>query len=186
MVAQPKPPWVSVEDYLALEETSCEKHEYVNGRLYDMAGGTHAHDRIGNNIRALINIHLGAGPCMLHGPDVRLRVSPTVYYYPDAFVTCDQDVPASATEFVSARLIVEVLSEGTEGTDRGEKFANFQTLQDFEEYLLVDGRRRSVERFRRTGDGEWLYRRYEDGDTVSLDTIDLEVPVAALYLASGL
>ncbi len=139
MVAQPSPPLLNVEDYLALDNASDEKHEYVDGRLYAMAGGTNAHDRIGNNVRALINIHLGAGPCALHGPDVRLRVGPTVYYYPDAFVTCDEAVAARATELTVARLVVEVLSDSTEAADRGEKFINYQTLAVFEEYLLVDG-----------------------------------------------
>lgn len=186
MVAEPNPPAFTVEEYLALEAASREKHEYVDGRLYAMAGGTNAHDRIGNNIRSRINIHLGDGPCALHGPDVRLRVNRTVSYYPDAFVTCDQHVQPSVTEFGTARLIVEVLSESTEGTDRGEKFINFQTFAMFEEYLLIDSRRRAVERFRRTDDGGWLYRRYGDGDSVTLDTIGLTVAVGALYLASGL
>src|SRR5438270_12418513 len=132
MVAQPNPAVLSVAEYLALEATSREKHEYVNGRLYAMAGGTNAHDRIGNNIRSLINIHLGDGPCILHGPDVRLRVSPTVYYYPDAFVTCGQDIGAAAIEFDAARLVVEVISDSTEASDRGEKFINFQPLAAFE------------------------------------------------------
>jgi Uma2 family endonuclease len=186
MVAQPNPPPISVEEYLALEETSREKHEYVNGRLYAMAGGTNAHDRIGNNVRALINIHLGAGPCTLHGPDVRLRVTPTIYYYPDAFVTCDQGIEASAVEFAAARLVVEVLSDGTERTDRGDKFADYQTLAGFEEYLLVDGRRRVVERYRRADEDGWLYRRFTGEDTITLEAVGLQVPVAAFYVASGL
>ncbi len=186
MVAQPSPPLLSVEDYLALDNAGDEKHEYVDGRLYAMAGGTNAHDRIGNNVRALINIHLGAGPCALHGPDVRLRVGPTVYYYPDAFVTCDETVAARATELTAARLVVEVLSDSTEAADRGEKFANYQTLAVFEEYLLIDGRRRIVEHFRRANDGDWLYHRYGAHDTISLHTVGLDVAVASLYVASGL
>ena len=123
---------------------------------------------------------------MLHGPDVRLRIRPTVYYYPDAFVTCDMEMVAESTEFGSARLVVEVLSDRTEATDRGEKFANFQTLATFAEYLLIDGRSRAVERFRRTTDGEWLYRRYGTDDTLTLDSIGLAVLIGVLYLASGL
>lgn len=185
MVAQPTPSPLTVEEYLALEETSSEKHEYVNGRLYAMAGGTNAHDRIGNNIRALINIHLGAGPCVLHGPDVRLRASPTVYYYPDAFITCEESMDAGTKEFTAARLVVEVLSEGTEGSDRGEKFAAYQALAGLDEYVLIDSRQHVAERYRRSG-SDWIYHRYGDGDTLTLDAIALSVPVAALYVASGL
>lgn len=71
-------------------------------------------------------------------------------------------------------------------TTRGAKFAHYQTLAAFEEYLLIDSRRRAVEHFQRTANDAWLYHRYGDGDTISLDTIGLAMPVASLYLASGL
>lgn len=185
MIAEITPPLMTVEEYLKLEATAQEKHEYVDGRLYAMAGGTNAQDRVGNNVRALINIHLGEGPCLLHGPDVRLRAHEQVYYYPDAFVTCDQEVVPTVSSFNDARLVVEVLSPSTEQADRGEKFANYQALESFAEYVLVDSRRRQVERFKRVGDGSWLYRLYREGDTFGFETIGLEIPVAALYTASG-
>ncbi len=81
MVAQNAP--VSVAEYLTIEASSEIKREYVDGAVYAMAGGTLAHDRIANDVRTVMNAHLGAGPCALYGPHVRLRVSPTLYYYPD-------------------------------------------------------------------------------------------------------
>jgi Uma2 family endonuclease len=171
---------ISVEDYLALEATSEIKHEYVNGYVYAMSGGTIDHDLIANNVRAVIDAHLGNGPCLVLGPDVRLRVSPTIYYYPDAIVTC---TPLSGTdvEVIAPRLIVEVLSDSTEANDRGDKFANYQTLATFEEYLLVNSRRRAVERFRRTDRELWLYQRYDADATVTLETLELSCPVALFY-----
>jgi Uma2 family endonuclease len=186
MVAEITPPPVTVEEYLALEGTALEKHEYVNGRLYAMSGGTNAHDRVGNNCRSLINTHLGEGPCQLHGPDVRLRANEQTYYYPDAFVTCDQNVVPTISSFDDARLVVEVLSPSTETADRGEKFANYQTLISVEEYVLIDSRRRLVEQFKRVGDGSWLYKPYRTGDIVMFGSIGLAVPVSALYTASGI
>jgi Uma2 family endonuclease len=186
MVAEITPPPLTVEEYLALEDTALEKHEYVNGRLYAMAGGSNAHDRVGNNCRSLINMHLGEGPCQLHGPDIRLRANEQTYYYPDAFVTCDQNVAPTISSLGDAKLVVEVLSPSTETADRGEKFANYQTLISIEEYVLIDSRHRLVEKFKRVGDGSWLYRLYRTGDILIFDSIGLEVPVAALYTASGL
>jgi len=185
MVAQPSHQVMSVAEYLTLEAGSLEKHEYVDGHVYAMAGGTYAHDRIGNNVRALINTHLGAGPCVLNGPDVRLRITPTLYYYPDAFVTCDQAIEAGSTELSGACLIVEVLSTSTEAADRGEKFGNYQTLATCTEYVLVDSRRRCVEHFQRADGANWIYHRYGDGEAVALESIDLTVPVSTLYLAAG-
>lgn len=181
MVAHPKETTVTVEDYLALEETSEVKHEYVHGYVYAMSGGTINHDAIANAVRAEIYIHLRGGPCAVRGPDVRLRVSDDVYYYPDAIVTCDETISGAAIEVTTPRLVVEVLSESTEANDRGDKFADYQTLGTFEEYLLVNSRRRSVERFRRTAQGHWTYQRYAPHDTVTLDTIGLTCPVATFY-----
>ena len=186
MVAHPTSTILSVEEYLAFERQSSDKHEYVDGRLYAMAGGTSAHDRIGNNVRTALDTYFGDGPCAVHGPDMRLRTSPTIYYYPDAFVTCDEVIDPTADELTTARLVVEVLSDSTEAKDRGDKFANYQTLPAVEEYVLVDGRQRAVERFRRAANNLWTYQRYGPQDTVTLESIGLVVPVAALYRNSML
>jgi Uma2 family endonuclease len=181
MVAHPEPATMTVEEYLALEEASQVKHEYVRGHVYAMSGGTIAHDLIANDVRAVIGAHLGEGPCMVLGPDVRLRVSEVIYYYPDAMVTCDDSPDLGALEVQTPRLVVEVLSDATEANDRGGKFANYQTLDSFEEYLLVDSRRRAVERYRRAEHGRWIYQRYGPDASVTLETIGLTCSVATFY-----
>lgn len=181
MAAQRERPMMTVEDYLALEVASPVKHQYVDGQVYAMAGGTVDHDRIANTVRALLDAHLGDGPCAVLGPDVRLRVNPTIYYYPDAFVTCDMSIDGEALEVGTPRLIVEVLSSSTESDDRGDKFANYQTIATLEEYLLVNSRRRAVEVFRRAEHGLWLYQQVAPDDAVALATIGLTCPVAAFY-----
>lgn len=172
---------MSVEAYLELEKTSQIKHEFVDGAIYAMAGGTINHDRIANNVRTAIDTYLGEGPCMVLGPDVRLRIRETVFYYPDALVVCDEAIDGIAIEVTAPRLIVEVLSQGTEATDRGEKFANIQTIAGCEEYLLVDSRHRAVERFRRADQRLWLYQRYGPDENITLESIGLTCPVATFY-----
>jgi len=181
MVANPEPSTMTVEEYLALEEMSQEKHEYVHGYVYAMAGGTSAHDAIANAVRGEIYIHLRGGRCELKGPDMRVRVSTSVYYYPDALVICDEILGDTAIEVSTPRLIVEVLSDSTEANDRGGKFAHYQTLSAFEEYLLIDSHQRSVERFHRTAPNLWSYQRYGPSDDVTLETISLTCPVARFY-----
>ena len=180
MVAHPKEPTMTVEEYRALEETSEVKHEYVHGYVYAMSGGAAAHDRIANNARTAIDNQIGDGPCTLRGPDVQLRVSESMYYYPDAIVTCE-DTTDDAIEVTTPRLIIEVLSDSTEAADRGSKFANYQTLAMFEEYLLIDSRSQAVERFHRAAHGVWTYQRYAPNDTVVLESIGLTCPVATFY-----
>jgi len=183
MVAQTEDMIMSVEEYLSLEEVSPLKHAYVDGHVYAMSGGTLTHDTIANNVRGEIRTHLRTrgGPCRPFGPDVRLRVSPTVYYYPDALVICEADLDFGAIEVTAPCLIVEVLSHSTEADDRGGKFADYQTLEKFEEYVLVDSRRRAVECFRRTEHGLWLYQRYDGDATITLETVGLTRPIAIFY-----
>ncbi len=193
MVAQPsytQTPTFTVAEYLALEEASDIKHEYVDGYLYAMSGGTLDHDGVANNVRRILGNHLAGRPpgtpCLLRGPDVQLHTSPTLYYYPDALVMCGQPPAGTATGLHDATLVVEVLSDATATRDRGEKFTNYQLLPSFAEYLLVDGRAQAAEHFRRAPDGSWTYRRHARGDMVVLDTISLTAPLADFYLFTTL
>jgi len=181
MVAERQTPAMTVEEYLALEETSQVKHEYVRGWVFAMAGGTLAHDIIANKIRAALHNHVADGPCIILGPDARVRVDQAVYYYADAVVVCDQTIEDRALEITAPRLIVEVLSDSTEAADPGHKFTDYQTLLTTEEYLLVDSRCRSVERFQRAMEGRWTYQRYAEGDVITLESVGLTCAVAAFY-----
>jgi Uma2 family endonuclease len=184
MIAHPDNPdemVMTVEEYLAFEATSQVKHKYVDGHVYAMAGGTLDHDRIANNIRAAVDAHLSDGPCTVYGPDVRLRVSPTVYYYPDALVTCDETISGGDIEVATPRLVVEVLSDSTEQNDRGVKFAHYQTIATCQEYLLVDAQQRVVELFRRSGQELWLYQRRTADESITLESIGLTCPLATFY-----
>ncbi len=193
MVAQPsyaQTPTFTVAEHLALEGASDVKHEYVDGYLYAMSGGTLDHDTVANNVRRILGNYLAGGPpgapCLLRGPDVQLHTSPTIYYYPDAIVTRGQAPVGTATELHDATLVVEVLSSSTATRDLGEKFANYQLLPSFAEYLLVDGRRQAAEHFRRTPDGSWTYRRHARGGDVALDTIGLTTSLAGFYIFTTL
>ncbi len=186
MVAHPKQATMTVEEYLALEETSEVKHEYVRGYVYAMSGGTRGHDKIANNVRTALDTFLGDGTCSVQGPDMRVRINEDIYYYPDAVVACGEPISDSAVDLTTPRLIVEVLSESTEANDRGDKFADYQTLATFEEYLLVSSRRRSAERYHRTAQGSWTYQWYAPTDTVTLETIGLSLPVGTLYRGTQL
>jgi Uma2 family endonuclease len=186
MVADEQHETITVEEYLRAEEFSTVKHEYVYGHVYAMAGGTLGHDRTCNSIRALIFAHLRGTPCYLQGPDAMLRVSPEIYYYPDAFVHCGETIDATAKAVSRPRLIVEVLSDSTEAIDRGAKFRNYQTLDSCDEYLLIDGRRCVVELFRRGERNLWLYRLYGPDDSLTLETIGLTCTLAEIYEGTGL
>ncbi len=177
---------MSVQEYLTQERTSPVKPEYVEGHVYAMAGGTLAHDIVANNVRAILRNHLRGHPCHLLGPDVIPQVSAEVYYYPDALVVCEDTLDLTTRGVQTARLVVEVLSDSTEAHDRGTKFKSYQTLPGCQEYLLIDGRRRGVERFHCGEQHLWVYQHYTSGETITLDTVGLTCPIADFYEDAGM
>jgi Uma2 family endonuclease len=184
MVAQPsKPKFMSVDQWRELERCSHDiKHEYINGQVYAMAGGSRAHGRIGSNVVRTLEDALGDGPCNVYNSDVAARLSPMCFTYPDATVTCDECDQATPdeTEIQSPRVIVEVLSDSTEAYNRGAKFALYRACPTVQEYVLVATKYQAVEVFHRTL-RVWEYQAYGPADEVDLTSIGVRFPVSALY-----
>ncbi|HWS83446.1 MAG TPA: Uma2 family endonuclease [Ktedonobacteraceae bacterium] len=184
MVAQPsQPTFMSVDEWRDLERHSHDiKHEYINGQVYAMAGGSRAHGRISSNAVRTLEDALDDSPCNVYNSDVAARLSPTCYTYPDATVTCDERDQATPdeTEIQSPRVIVEVLSDSTEAYNRGEKFALYRACPTVQEYVLVATKYHAVEVFHRTLKG-WEYQAYGPGDEVELASIGVRFPLAMLY-----
>jgi Uma2 family endonuclease len=185
MVAEPHPPRWRVEDYLEMERCSTVKHEYLDGYVYAMAGGTSRHSRISVNVTSLLNSHLRSGPCRVFNSDMRVRIDARNYVYPDAAVSCDpRDLEHDDAVFLShPRLIVEVLSDdSTADYDRGDKFnLLYARLPDLQEYVLVETGSIGVEVRRHAGDGTWPSRRFGPDDTVILESIEGRFPIGEFY-----
>lgn len=174
--------YFSPEDYLAAEATSPTKHEYRDGDVYAMAGGTDAHNQIAGNLYALLRSHLRGQRCRAYFADVKARIEArNRFYYPDVMVTCDERDTALSTYKQHPCLIVEVLSESTEAFDRGDKFADYRQLESLEEYVLISQTRQQVEVFRRSAEGLWVLHPYAQGDQVSLTSVGWVGPMADLY-----
>jgi len=184
MVAHPKAPTCSVEEYFAMEEAGDTKYEYVDGYAYAMAGGTPAHAALGGNAVTALNIALRQSPCLVYNSDVRLQLSPTHYVHPDATVSCDERDRASAQEkyIHYPNLIVEAISDTTEANDRGEKLLAYSAIETVMDYLLVSHRRRLVEHYERRIDDTWIYHRYGPGDRIPLHTLGIQLDIDDLYL----
>jgi Uma2 family endonuclease len=181
---------MTVDEWRELERRSHDiKHEYIDGLVYAMAGGSLAHGRISSNAIRTLEDALAARdkPCNVYNSDVAARLSPTRYTYPDATVTCDERDQAAPdkTEVQAPHLIVEVLSDSTEAYDRGRKFGLYRACPTLEEYVLVASRYRAVEVYRRTPQGWTNYQAYGSGDEIELMSLDVRFPVAALYRNAG-
>lgn len=170
-------------EYLAFEATSDTKHEYVNGQVYAMAGGSPEHSRLAARLARLVGNALEGRPCDVFSSDGRVRVEATGRStYPDLTVVCGElrrakDDPDAITNPI---LLVEILSESTEASDRGEKWAHYQRLASLREYVLVSQDRRNVEVFRRSSSTAWSYEAF-DGPEVTLRSISATLSLDALY-----
>ena len=144
---------LSIADYLAGERDGAVRHEYVGGQAYAMAGASARHNRIAGNIFARLNDHLDGADCEPFISDMKIRVSPDLFYYPDVVVTCDE--PGGDAYFrTEPRLIIEVLSPTTERIDRHEKLAAYRNCPSVQEYALVSQEGMMIELHRRSND-EW-------------------------------
>jgi Uma2 family endonuclease len=173
---------MTVEEYLEWESQQEIRHEYVNGELFAMTGGTIPHNDIALNLYRALYSHLRSRECRVNVSDVKVQISPaSPYYYPDVIVSCDpQDL--NARKFIQfPQVIVEVLSPSTETRDRGEKFIYYQTMPSLQEYVLIDSEKMAVECYRRGEGRMWLYYPYQAGDRISLSSLGFECPIELLY-----
>jgi Uma2 family endonuclease len=166
----------TVEEYLALEEESTGRHEYVAGMIYAHAGGTSGHNAIAANVLAALWNAGRSGPCRVYGSDMRLRAADDVIYYPDVMVARGPESEDPLVEDAPC-LVVEVVSPNTETTDRREKLAAYKRMPGIETYLIVSQDRRWVERHFRGEDGVW--RR---SDLVDVGRFPITCPETRLSL----
>lgn len=174
--------FITVEEYLAGEESSEVKHEYIGGSVYAMAGTTRTHNAIARRLSARLDSHLAGGPCESYIGDVKVRLlirGEDLFYYPDLMVGCDpRDTDELFLRF--PKLIVEVLSPSTERLDRREKFWSYITIPTLEEYVLLAQETPTATVHRRRTD--WQPEAIIGLDSVlHLESVDLSLPLQVLY-----
>ena len=188
MSAQLQPRWLSVADYLAFEEHSEIKHEYINGEIYAMAGASTRHNQIAGNLFARLLAHLRGSPCQVFFADVKLHLKELgveIFYYPDLMVCCD---PNDRDPYYRTRpcLIVEVLSGGTARVDQREKLFAYARLDSLQAYLLLEQDRIRATLHWRDGD-DWRWMEFSDPQAeLALPCAGLTVQLMELYEGTDL
>jgi Uma2 family endonuclease len=120
-------------------------------------------------------------PCYVYNSDASVRLAEKLYTYPDASVSCDpRDQPTTELQVQAPRVVVEVLSDSTEGKDRIRKANLYRACPSIQEYVLVATRYQAVEVQRRVGN-EWTLHVFGASDEVELVSIGVRFPVATLY-----
>ena len=168
--------------YLDWEAEQSQKHEYLEGETFAMAGASDAHVTIALNVAMALRQHLRGSPCSVFISDMKLQVQEdNAFYYPDVFVTCAEQDRAQSHYKNTPSLVVEVLSPSTSAYDRGAKFASYRKLPSLREVALIDSERLSVDVFRRDGQGRWVLYPFEADQTVELASVALNLPMADVY-----
>lgn len=177
---------MSVEEYLAFERASEEKHEYLNGEIFLMSGASNNHNLIVGTTLGIFYVQLRNTGCIYYPSDMRIRVSETgLYTYPDISVVCDPpqlDKSAYQDTLLNPTLIVEVLSPSTESYDRGRKFQHYRALESLQEYVLIAQDSPHIERYLRQPSGEWLLADATGLDArIELSSIGCTLALADVY-----
>ena len=171
------------EEYLEIENISPIKHEYLQGQIIAMAGASKAHVIITGNLSALLINHLRGKGCIAYATDMKVRLPLlNLFYYPDLAVTCDERDRTSTEAFILyPKLVIEVLSDSTEAFDRGDKFSDYKTIAELEEYVLIHQTQMLVERFQRKTNNLWIPQVYATGSKVEFASINFICYIEQLY-----
>lgn len=175
-------------DYLARDNASQQRHEYVGGRIHAMTGGSMRHNRIALNIALWLSSRLDGSPCQVFINDMKLHVQAAdCVYYPDVFVYCGSAVANDEKVAPDASLVVEVLSESTASIDRREKLVAYQKLSGLRAYWIVSQNEQRIEVHSRSADGPWQALAYVQGEAIADPWLgDTPMALAAVYAGTDL
>jgi Uma2 family endonuclease len=173
------------EEYLELEINSLERHEYINGIIVTMTGGTPNHNTIALNLSASLNFALKRQPYQVFITDQRLWIpEKNIYTYPDIMVV-DGELQLQTGRkdtIINPLIITEVLSNSTKSYDKDDKFVAYRTIPTFQEYILIDQYKIHIEQYFKIDRKRWTFIEYDDLDeTICLNSLDFEIAIAEIY-----
>lgn len=175
LAAYGKQVFISIEEYLRMEEAATRKHEYYKGEIFAMAGASLGHNIITSNIMMSLPPKLRGSSCRIFASDLRVHVEAnSLFTYPDFSIVCGNPVFYNDDEMNLANpvVIIEVLSPSTKKYDRGDKFRLYQELPSLQEYILVDSQSVLVEYYRKDAKGGWPLKK--------CDKLTDEISIAAI------
>ncbi len=174
----------SLAEYFAFEEETEEKHEYHNGEILAMSGGSVRHSLLGMRMGVILSGLLRKKGCHIFNSDVKIELAEFNHYvYPDVAVVCGEltEIQGRNDIINNPMIIVEILSDSTEAYDRGKKFQKYRSLKSLKEYILVSQFEESVEVYSRQDDNVWRMSAYGPEKKAQLLQLDLSFEVNELY-----
>lgn len=176
-------------DYVALEMVSADKHEFFDGEIYAMAGGSEEHPALAAAVVRILGNAVGDGPCRVHTSDLRIYVeSAGLATFPDASVICgslEQHAPSPRATALNPAILVEVTSDSSEEYDTGTKLEFYRTIPALREYVIVSHRERRVTVHVRESNDGWTATTAHRGERVAVPSLGAEMVVDEIYRNSA-
>jgi Uma2 family endonuclease len=176
-------------DYVALELQSPTKHEFLDGEIYAMAGGSEEHSALAAEVLRALGNAIGDRPCRVHTSDLRIYVEAVgLATFPDGSVICgplQQHAPSPSATALNPTVLVEVTSASSEEYDTGAKLEFYRTIPSLRDYVVVSHRERRITVHQRPEDGEWTTRVAIAGGQVTVESLAAELIVDAIYRGSA-
>ncbi|PRQ04823.1 Uma2 family endonuclease [Enhygromyxa salina] len=177
-------------DYVALEQTSSTKHEFLDGEIYAMAGGSEEHSALCAQVLRLLGNAIGDRPCRVHTSDLRVYVeSAGLATFPDGSVICgplSQHEPSPTSTALNPTLLLEVTSDSSEDYDTGFKLEAYRSIPSLEEYVVVSHRERRITVHRRAPDRGWTATVGVRGGAVEVRSLGTTLTIDEVYRASAI
>jgi Uma2 family endonuclease len=169
------------DEFLTWEATQQERHDFVDGEVFAMAGAERRHIMVSGNAYMALRQHLSGTRCSTFIADMKVAFDDDTFFYPDVLVTCseaDRKEPLITREPI---LVIEVLSPSTAAYDLGVKFARYQRIASLREIVFIDLDERRANVYRKGADGLWVLHPFDSGADTRFDSVDLTLPASALF-----
>ena len=177
--------YYSPEEYLEFEVNSELRHEYIDGLIIPMTGGTPNHNKIAGNLYVAIHFALKRQPYEVYYTDQRLWIPKRrIHTYPDVMIVQTPLVFEEGRNdtITNTVMIAEVLSKSTKGYGRDEKFAAYRTIGNFQEYILIDQYTMHIEQYCKTNNNQWIFSEFTDGNVnLNLASISCQMILSDIY-----
>jgi Uma2 family endonuclease len=178
----------SFAEYMAMEETSVDRHDFYYGEIFAMAGTTATHHQLAQNINAALINRFKPDGCFISLEGVRLELlEENFYLYPDVFLTCDERDKKNDLFKNFPSIIFKVLSDSTALYDKEVKLKYYKKIDSLNYYVLVAQKEIMVEVYSRINDSQiWQYQTFETlNETIEFNRLGFELPVAVIYEGIG-
>jgi Uma2 family endonuclease len=176
---------ITAAQYLTAQRTSDVKHEFFDGAICAIAGASKKHNQLCSNLVRILGNELLHKPCSVYASDMRVKSEgANKYSYPDVVATCQDENFEDDQEdtLLNPLVIIEILSDSTEGYDRGDKFFHYRQIDSFIEYILVSQKSTHVEKYVRQADNTWLYSEFKSiNDKLTLSSINCTISLTDIY-----